>query len=282
MPSVVHLSPGRGMLGRGPGNVVLDGLVHCALERHAVASHVGVVCTGGGQVVGDDGVSVVILTGGLTPPTDTRLPHVVSHRRGPRFAVMRHHVTSQVGIVRALCLLPRLTLAGGLAASLGAGSTLHVPHLPIHRCEGLPLSKQLGRVINQARQLLIAHGIEIATHAVSHSTPSRLIQYVFLDVYAVIAPLAFTVTCANVADAFPHETINRCDSRGVSSAAISPEKILYSFHAWKAYPDRKAPRPRNLRVLPFRPIARRNPCPGCVYVPVSPLSAQTNRSSAGS
>src|SRR5699024_3593178 len=191
----VHLSPGRGMLGRGPGNVVLDGLVHCALERHAVASHVGVVCTGGGQVVGDDGVSVVILTGGLTPPTDTRLPHVVSHRRGRRFAGMRHACASEVVIVRALWLLPRRTLDGGLADTLGAGSTQHVPHLPVHRCEGLPLSKQLGRVINQTRQLLIAHGIQIDTHhATSHSMPSRPIQYVFLAVYSVTDPLSVNVS----------------------------------------------------------------------------------------
>src|SRR5699024_12876998 len=112
---------------------------------------------------------------------------------------------------------------------------------------------------------IFAHGIQIDAHAASHSTPSRPIQYVFLDAYAVTAPLAFTVTCANVADAFPHATINRCDSRGASSAAKSPEKILYSPTAWKAVPDRKETRQRNLRVLHFRPIARRNPSPGSVY-----------------
>src|SRR5699024_6831355 len=175
---------------------------------------------------------------------------------------MRHHVTSQVRVMSALGLLPRRTLNRSVRGAILAGLTQHISHLPIHRRTRLPLSKQLGRVINQTRQLLIAHGIQIDTHAASHSTPSRPIQYVFLDVYAVTAPLAFTVTCANVADAFPHATINRCDSRGVSSAAISPEKILYSPPAWKAFPDRKETRPRNLRVLPFRPIARRNPCPG--------------------
>src|SRR5699024_2331506 len=132
----------------------------------------GVVCTGGGQVVGVAVFSVVILTGGLTPPTDTRLPHVVSHRRGPRFAVMRHHVTSQVGIVRALWLLPRLTLDGGLGDTLGAGSTQHVPHLPVHRCEGLPPSQQCRGGINQFAQLLITHVLK------SHvsSPPGRTTQ----------------------------------------------------------------------------------------------------------
>src|SRR5699024_3680056 len=232
------------------------------LERHAVASHVGVVCTGGGQVVGDDGVSVVILTGGLTPPTDPGLPHVVVHSGGPQLAAMRHNIPGQVGVMRTDRLHPLLARLGAVRDALSASIPQHLCDLTVHRCTRPPLRQQLARALDQVRKLLIRHQLQIDTHhATSHSMPSRPIQYVSRATHAYIDPVLDTSTDACCADEPPHATMKRCVSAGASFAAMSPDQIWYPdlLDARKGFPDASATRPRRRRVFPRRPIARLYP-----------------------